>query len=619
MRKKSCSWFYLIFVALIGLHLNFAMAEDDLLLGDDDDLSLDLGDSIEILEELTKAEKPKNSSDAHAALFYEDKFPSASTCQTCHQDHYEQWSSSPHAYAQMSVVANSMAGTMLSRTGGTIGDFCYRCHNPVGMNLEEKLFMSSMDRHPTSREGITCVTCHRIDREYGKVGGRVAVVQGDITTPVYGPTGNENLQKMRDNPDVRVTDDPKSKGRKIHSEAKKLSYMSTPGMCSVCHDVFLVNGVRIEETFTEYKRSPAAKRGETCQDCHMGKTPGVAGGYNHGPAAVVGGIPSASRKLTNHSFAGPDYSLIHPGIFPHNPDAQKMASIREWLQFDYKAGWGTDAFEDTAAAESYKYPERWSSIDDRYDARKIITSQLAKLDDASAKRKEILQVGYKIGDIVVEDSNKDGIDFKVQFKNGTDGHNAPTGFERMVYFQVNVTDANGKVVFKSGDLDPNGDVRDLHSAYVHNGELPRDEYLFNLQNKFVTRNIRGGEREQVLASNFSVDPLPYVRPAPLSTLLLGRPLGARVHRKGVPAGQTRWADYHVDAELLANSKAPYKANIKLIAGMIPVNLVNEVKEVGFDFNMTPREVADRLVEGHQILWERDITLDANKTYPTLAH
>jgi len=486
------------------------------------------------------------------------------------------------------------------------------------MNLEEKLFMSSMDRHPTSREGITCVTCHRIDRAYGKVGGRIAVVQGDITTPVYGPTGNENLQKMRDNPEVRVTDDPKAKGRKIHGEAKKLSYMSTPGMCSVCHDVFLNNGMRIEETFTEYKRSPAAQRGETCQDCHMGKQQGIAAGYEHGPAAVVGGIASEPRKLTNHSFAGPDYSLIHPGIFPHNPDAQKMATIREWLTFDYKAGWGTDAFEDKVA-EDYKFPERWSSIDDRYDARKIITQQLSKLDDASAKRKAILQIGYKIGDITVEAPNEDGLDFKVQFVNGTDGHNAPTGFERVVYFQVSVTDAQGKTVFKSGDLDPNGDLRDLHSAYVHNGELEQDKYLFNLQNKFVTRNIRGGEREQVLGSNVSVDPLPYVRPAALSSVLLGRPLGGRIHRKGVPAGQTRWADYHVDADLLKESVAPYKANIKLIAGMIPVNLVNEVKEVGFDFNMTPREVADRLVEGHQVLWERNVNLNEPKTHSKTIH
>lgn len=606
-----CRQFLILF--FLGWFIGSAVADDDLLLDVGDDLTLDLGDD----NPPQKNKRISNSNDAHAALFYEDKFPSASTCQTCHKKHYEQWSASPHAYAQMSVVSNSMAGTMLTLTGGTIGDFCYRCHNPVGMNLEEPLFMSSMDRHPTSREGITCVTCHRLDREYGKVGGRVAVVQGDITSPIYGPSGNANLKKMRDNPDVRVTADPDAKGRKIHGDAKKLTYLSKPGMCSICHEVLLNNGMRIEETFTEYKRSPAAKRGETCQDCHMGKEPGIAAGYDFGPAAVVGGVPSPARKLTNHSFAGPDYSLIHPGIFPHNPDAQKMASIREWIEFDYKAGWGTDVFEDSVT-EAYKFPPRWSSIDDRYDARKIIDYQLQRLDAASANRKKILQRAYQFGAIEVKKADVDGIDFNVQFVNATDGHNAPTGFERVVYFQVVVTDVNGKEVFKSGDLDPNGDLRDLHSAYVHNGELPLDDYLFNLQHKFVTRNIRGGEREQVLAANLSVDPLPYVRPATMPTVLLGRPLGSRVHRKGIPPGQTRWAEYHVDAALLTGSQAPYKANIKLIAGMIPVNLVNEVKMVGFDFNMTPREVADNLVAGHQILWQRDIDLNRVQSFPRIS-
>lgn len=611
MKEKSHYYLCLVFVITFGTYLNLAQAKEELLLDFNDDLSLDIEESTPQLEKLK--DQAVNSNDAHEALFYEDKFPSASTCQTCHQKHYEQWSSSPHAYAQMSVVSNSMAGTMLNRTGGTIGDFCYRCHNTVGMNLGEKLFMSSMDRHPTSREGITCVSCHRIDKKYGKVRGRVALVQGDITTPVYGPTGNKNLKKMRDNPEVRVTDDPDAKGRKIHSDAKELSYMSTPGMCSICHEVLLNNGMRIEETFTEYKRSPAAQRGETCQDCHMSKEQGIASGYDFGPAAIVGGIKSAPRKLTNHSFAGPDYSLIHPGIFPHNPDAQKMASIREWLTFDYKAGWGTDVFEDKVK-EDHSFPDRWSSIDDRYDARKIIEQQLKKLDAASARRKAILRIGYKIGDITVEKSNNEGIDFKVEFVNGTDGHNAPTGFERVVFFQVTATDAKGKTVFKSGDLDPNGDLRDLHSAYVHNGELPRDEYLFNLQHKFITRNVRGGEQERVLGANNSVDPLPYVRPAPLSAVLLGRPLGGRIHRKGIPPGQSRWANYHISANLLKGTQAPYSANVRLIAGMIPVNLVNDVKEVGFDFNMTPREVADNLVAGHQILWERDVNISQIKTH-----
>ena len=85
-----------------------------------------------------------------------------------------------------------MQGTILKRTNGTNGDFCTRCHTQVGMNLGEPLFMSNIDRHPVSREGITCIVCHRVNQAYGKESGRVKIVEGDLFEPVYGPTGIRN-------------------------------------------------------------------------------------------------------------------------------------------------------------------------------------------------------------------------------------------------------------------------------------------------------------------------------------------------------------------------------------------------------------------------------------------
>src|ERR1019366_2610134 len=125
-----------------------------------------------------------------------------------------------------------------------------------------------------------------------------------------------------------------------------------------------------------------------------------------------------------------------------------------------------------------------------------------------------LRQGYQLGDLVVEQANARGLRFKIQVKSGTDGHDAPTGFdvERNTYMQVFITNSAGKLVFASGDLDPNGDVRDLHSSYVQEGKVPLDPYLFSLQSRFLTSNVRGGEREQVLAINYSLDPLPFIRP-----------------------------------------------------------------------------------------------------------
>lgn len=100
--------------------------------------------------------QPQESGEDHAALFADDRFPSATACAPCHEDIYREWSVSSHAYAQMSPVFNAMHATILKQSNGTNGDFCIRCHTPVGMNLEEPEFMSNLDPSSTSREGITC-------------------------------------------------------------------------------------------------------------------------------------------------------------------------------------------------------------------------------------------------------------------------------------------------------------------------------------------------------------------------------------------------------------------------------------------------------------------------------
>ena len=83
------------------------------------------------------------------------------------------------------------------------------------------------------------------------------------------------------------------------------------------------------------------------------------------------------------------------------------------------------------------------------------------LKEIEAKRLQILQAGYKLDEIVTLRDGPDGIEFKIKVSNGTDGHNVPTGFdaERLVWLRVTVRDADGKAIFKSGDYDPNGDVR----------------------------------------------------------------------------------------------------------------------------------------------------------------
>ena len=167
-----------------------------------DDLLLDSGKvggakevkrDTETIEDSTKK--------AHEALAAETQYPSAATCRTCHPKQYNEWAVSQHSYSQLSPAYLSLSNKILQLSNGTNGDFCLRCHSPVGANLGENPRMSNLKRHPTSREGITCMVCHRINKRYNKVSGRLDLEEGSLLKPVYGPLGNAEMERVLNNKD----------------------------------------------------------------------------------------------------------------------------------------------------------------------------------------------------------------------------------------------------------------------------------------------------------------------------------------------------------------------------------------------------------------------------------
>ena len=561
------------------------------------------------IAEAAPEEGPEAAS-VHAELLAEGRFPSAGECRSCHPNHYEQWSVSQHAYAQLSPVFNAMNGTLLQRTNGTLGDFCIRCHTPIGMQTGEPVFTSNLNRSQPSREGVTCAVCHRIRADYGRVSGRIRLAEGGLSEPVSGPTGNAELARVLGAPETfrRLSDD---EGRPaIHGDVVEFAPIRTSAFCGTCHDVNSPAGLRLEEAQSEFRHAPAAANGTTCQACHMGAEPGVPAGFAEGPAAIVGGRPARTRRLADHRFVGPDYSVVHPGIFPFSERAQTLATMEEWIAFDWEAGWGTDAFED-AVDPNAPFPERWTRAADRYDAREIVDENQDRLTAIAEARRELLRKGYVLGDVRLE-GGPDHVDLHVRVENGTSGHNVPTGFtaERLVWLHVVVRDGRGRVLFESGGLDPNGDLRDGHSRYVRAGAEPHDDLLFTLQSRFLLRNLRDGEREEVLAVNHATDPLPFVRPDPNPNFVNGGPAGVRLHKKGIEPGGGRDHRYRIPREVLAEGEAPHRVTVELKAGMVPVHLVAEIMGAGFDYGMSPAQVARGIVAGHQVLWSRELEIEA---------
>ncbi|HVC55784.1 MAG TPA: multiheme c-type cytochrome [Stellaceae bacterium] len=562
-------------------------------------------------EEKTKQETKNEVKGAedHAALFKVSEFPSALQCAVCHPVQFRQWSISQHAYAEVSVVFHAMQHRINANLSGTNGDFCARCHSEVAGFLSEPADSAVLQRHPVSREGVTCITCHRIAKAYNKVSGRLALVPGGITTPVYGPFDNKELKRVIADPKYHVEPNPKKVGLLIHDDAVYFKPIKSSTFCASCHDVTLFNGFRLEEAYSEYRTGPAAAQGITCQDCHMGKIQGKVSGFERGPVAVVNGIPTETRTQHDHTFAGPDYPIIHPGLFPFNKEAQDLANVNQWTEFDYKAGWGTDAFEKHIPS-GYKFPRHWRSVDDRYEAAKIIRAQLKLLEYHKEKRIEVLRNGFGIGAITTEEAGPGGIDFSVVVKNLTSGHNVPTGFtaERPIWLEITVTDQRGKVIFRSGDRDPNGDLRDHDSQWVRAGRVPLDGQLFNLESQVLLRNLRGGEESAILPTPYPLTALPFIRPATFSQILLGRPTGARNQKFSIePLGQ-RTADYSIGSDALTGPGI-YHVRVRLMSQAVPVSLILATQTVGFDYNYSPKTVVDNVLAGAVAIAERNFDIN----------
>lgn len=144
-------------LAMAGSAWPLAAAEEEEVVADEEVLAEE-----EVLdeEETLDEEEVVDAEQAHDDLFGEERYPSAATCGTCHPKQYGEWSVSQHSYAQLSPVYMAINNFLNFSTSSSMGDFCLRCHNQVGANLGESPFISNLERHPTSREGITCVVCH---------------------------------------------------------------------------------------------------------------------------------------------------------------------------------------------------------------------------------------------------------------------------------------------------------------------------------------------------------------------------------------------------------------------------------------------------------------------------
>ena len=178
-------------------------------------------------------------------------YPTAEKCGECHKQIYEEWSSSQHAYASISPMFHKFEQKFQDLTQGTVGTFCVRCHQQVGTQLGETRETPLWKRSQISREGVTCITCHRVKEQYGKVNGERRVEPGTINEPVYGSGEKSVIKDVLANKETySVKTSTEGRGNDIHKGMITNDQITKSEFCVICHQV-AVNLGRSEEHTSE--------------------------------------------------------------------------------------------------------------------------------------------------------------------------------------------------------------------------------------------------------------------------------------------------------------------------------------------------------------------------------
>jgi hypothetical protein len=207
-------------------------------------------------------------------------------CQSCHPEHYNEWSGSMHAYAGNDPIFLAMNRRGQRETGGALGDFCIKCHAP--MALQEGLTTDGLNLEtvPQHLKGVTCYFCHN-----------VVAVQGTHNNPLV--LANDDVMRGS------ISDVAETVGHKAeYSALFNRGLSESSGLCGSCHDVVTPNGFHLERGFKEWKESLFSHETQaelqTCGRCHMPGRDGLA-------AQVAGAVP---RRIHSHAMPGVDLAVI---------------------------------------------------------------------------------------------------------------------------------------------------------------------------------------------------------------------------------------------------------------------------------------------------------------------
>ena len=205
-------------------------------------------------------------------------YPTAVQCGQCHEQIYDEWASSNHAYASISPMFHAFEQKF--QAGLRHRRLLLRALPPqvgtqLGGNRETPLWQMSQ----IGREGVTCVTCHRVKEKYGKVNGERRIEPGNILRPGIRHRRKARLKAVIATRKPTPSDQPERAG---HGDAQRYDdnpQMSKSEFCVSCHQVAVNLGIKLEVVWEQYRDSPGKKPVSPARTATWARSPDVPSGY----------------------------------------------------------------------------------------------------------------------------------------------------------------------------------------------------------------------------------------------------------------------------------------------------------------------------------------------------
>jgi hypothetical protein len=329
----------------------------------------------------------------------------SSDCALCHPRQWAELDGAMHSVAHVDPLYRSFAEMARREAGEEVYTYCSGCHSPAGVvtGLIPRVPEESLPAE--AKAGVTCDVCHTI-------------TELESTHGPWGEPGNASFTmepgRHKLGPLAEVERNPAHTG-------ERREFFESSEFCASCHTIIHpINGLRIEHTYDEWRKSVYAERGINCQDCHMRSVEdAITVAETLEPVEVRG---TAARKGVERSIA-PHYFV------GGNADADQLLGSRK------HAGMAEARLRSAATLE-------------------------IRAPEAAAPGSELA--------------------FEIAVNNVGAGHSLPTSLTelREMWVHVRVLDAAGAVVFESGALDDHGEIPEgtmRFGAALHDAD---GEYTF---------------------------------------------------------------------------------------------------------------------------------------------